>query len=213
MRANRKFSRAINVILPVQSLLAKIFRFRRRANHLYRFARLGPHEGRIAIVTDVGHEMRWTRQRRARKGSQGGSLLTCEQSKARGRQMLLADGKSVWSWHPLLVSSWRRQVGPTGRGHVAHSPTTVTRRIRHTRARYKPLKSLRLNPPGESGGPVVTTLVCFLLVAREAAGASGTRCSPRPLFCWAKVFLHNSGAIRAAGRRTCIFSLETLFEK
>ena len=52
-------------------LLAKIFRFRRRANHLYRFARLGPHEGRIAIVTDVGHEMRWTRQRRARNGIAG----------------------------------------------------------------------------------------------------------------------------------------------
>ena len=37
-------------------LLAKIFRFRRRANHLYRFARLGPHEGRIAIVTDAGRD-------------------------------------------------------------------------------------------------------------------------------------------------------------
>jgi hypothetical protein len=26
----------------------------------------------------------------------------------------LADGKAVWSWHPLLVSSSRRLVGPTG---------------------------------------------------------------------------------------------------
>src|SRR5438309_12055721 len=25
-----------------------------------------------------------------------------------------AYGKAVWSWHPLLVSSQRRQVGPTG---------------------------------------------------------------------------------------------------
>ncbi len=31
-----------------------------------------PLEGRIAIVTDVGRGMRWTRQRRAREGSQGG---------------------------------------------------------------------------------------------------------------------------------------------
>jgi hypothetical protein len=31
-----------------------------------------PQEGRIAIVTDVGCGMRWTRQRRAREGSQGG---------------------------------------------------------------------------------------------------------------------------------------------
>src|SRR6266481_3555535 len=41
-----------------------------------------------------------------------------------------ADGEAVWSWHPLLVSSWRRQVGPTGRGHAIHPPMTVARRIR-----------------------------------------------------------------------------------
>ena len=28
--------------------------------------------------------------------------------------MLPAYGKAVWSWHPLLVSSQWRQVGPTG---------------------------------------------------------------------------------------------------
>jgi hypothetical protein len=28
--------------------------------------------------------------------------------------MLFADGKVVWSWHPLLVLNLRRQVGPTG---------------------------------------------------------------------------------------------------
>ncbi len=26
----------------------------------------------------------------------------------------LADGKAVWSWHPLLVLNSRRRVGPTG---------------------------------------------------------------------------------------------------
>jgi hypothetical protein len=25
-----------------------------------------------------------------------------------------AYGEVVWSWHPLLMSSWRRRVGPTG---------------------------------------------------------------------------------------------------
>jgi len=25
-----------------------------------------------------------------------------------------ADGKAVWSWHPLLVLNSRRRVGPTG---------------------------------------------------------------------------------------------------
>jgi hypothetical protein len=37
-----------------------------------------PQEGRIAIVTDVGRGMRWTRQRRARTGSQGGLRLVSD---------------------------------------------------------------------------------------------------------------------------------------
>ena len=36
------------------ALLAKIFRFHRRANHLYKLAHPGPQEGRIMIVTVVG---------------------------------------------------------------------------------------------------------------------------------------------------------------
>jgi hypothetical protein len=38
-------------------------------------------EGRIAIVTDVGHGMRWTRRRRETSGA-------------------IADGEVVWSWRP-----------------------------------------------------------------------------------------------------------------
>jgi hypothetical protein len=73
----------------------------------------------------------------------------------------LADGKAVWSWHPLLVSSWRRRSRPN-RVDQPYSPMTVTTRIRSPgRARNKPLKPLRAGMPGDSGGPVVTTLVCF----------------------------------------------------
>src|SRR5713101_6975445 len=36
--------------------------------------------------------------------------------------------------------------------------------------------------PGESGGPVVTTLVCLFFITHEAAGALSTRHSPRPQF-------------------------------
>src|SRR5439155_22616739 len=62
------------------------------------------------------------------------------------------------------------------------------------RARNKPLKPLRAAMPGESGGPSVTTLVCYLHIAREAAGALGTRHSPRPLL--GERSMHNSGASR-----------------
>src|SRR5450631_3604147 len=64
---------------------AKIFRFTRRANHLYKFAHPTPQEGRIMIVTNAGWVAvdaaafcaRWDR-RAGRK--------TCERSTARGRR-------------------------------------------------------------------------------------------------------------------------------
>jgi hypothetical protein len=40
-------------------------------------------------------------------GLQGG-LTACEQSPARQANGAVAYGKTVWSWHPLLVSSRRR---------------------------------------------------------------------------------------------------------
>jgi hypothetical protein len=48
---------------------------------------------------------------------------------------------------------------------------------------------------------VVTTLVCYLHFAHEAAGAAGTRHSPRPLFSWANGSC-KTRAHRAAGTRT-----------
>ena len=62
------------------------------------------------IVTDVGHGMRWTRQRRRVDVIAGRVLLVSDQ----GAQTngAFADGKTVWSWHPLLVSSRRRFFEP-----------------------------------------------------------------------------------------------------
>ena len=57
---------------------AKINRFAITPNHPYKPAIPCPQEGRIAIVTDVGCGMRWTRQRRAREGSQGGLRLVSD---------------------------------------------------------------------------------------------------------------------------------------
>jgi hypothetical protein len=46
------------------------------------------------------------------------------------RRRVAAYGKSVWFWHPLLVSSWRRRVDPTGFRQSFNPSATVTRRIR-----------------------------------------------------------------------------------
>src|SRR5450631_1413033 len=92
---------------------AKIFRFTRRANHLYKFAPSRPTQGRIAIVTNAGWGAvdaaafcaRWDR-RAGRK--------TCERSTARGREMLQRTAKSCGPDAPTLASSSRSCVGPTG---------------------------------------------------------------------------------------------------
>jgi hypothetical protein len=115
--------------------------------------------------------MRWTRQRRARDGI-AGQASACERSTggrtngastpspklrraAHGRSERLAEvaayGEVVWSWHPLLMSSWRRCVSPTGLRQPFNPSTTVTKRNSSPgRARRKPLKPLcrecRLNP-------------------------------------------------------------------
>lgn len=43
-----------------------------------------------------------------------GQALACERSEARETNGVVADGEAVWFWHPLLVSSRRRLVNPTG---------------------------------------------------------------------------------------------------
>jgi hypothetical protein len=81
----------------------------------------GPRRGALAIVTERGPGMRWTRQRRRETELQGGisreryrprkttAPMSGEASRLR---RVAAYGKSVWSWHPLLVSSRWRFCGP-----------------------------------------------------------------------------------------------------
>jgi len=64
--------------------------------------------------------MRWTRQRRARQWlvAGRGPMDFCERTAGAPTNGAEADGKTVWSWHPLLMSSLRRRVGPTGLGQT-----------------------------------------------------------------------------------------------
>jgi hypothetical protein len=88
--------------------------------------------------------------------SQGG-LRRERVSRARKTNGAEADGKSVWSWHPLLVSSRRRRVGPTGCGHVVNSPATEARRIR-LRGEYAIRRNtIAWGMPDVSGASAVNT--------------------------------------------------------
>jgi hypothetical protein len=58
---------------------------------------------------------------------------------------------------------------------------TVTTKPDHREERDIGRKTIARGMPDESGVTVVTTLVCFFIFAREAAGASRARHSLRPL--------------------------------
>jgi hypothetical protein len=127
--------------------------------------------GVCAIVTDVGCGMRWTRAVSATNDVDPRTAKSC--------------GPDA----PTLVSSRRN-----------YSPATVARKPGHRGERAISRKTIAQGVPGETGVPVVTTLVCFFYSAREAAGALGTRHSLRPLF--ARVVRSSTRADRVAGMRS-----------
>jgi len=104
-----------------------------------------------------------------------------------------ADGKTVWSWHPLLVSSWWRLSGPTGLRSIANPSATEARRIRRRGARHKPLKPLR-----REGRVFRRTCGLSCAFLRMTAGAEGTRLSLRPLLSRGHRRCTTSGAIGVA---------------
>jgi hypothetical protein len=118
----------INLIPPVQSHFQKYFRSHLTQIKSISLAVLSP-KGRIAIVTDAGWDA-VDAAASARDVMAGQAGSACERSNGEQTNGACADGKAVWSWHPLLVSSWRRHVGPTGRGQAVNPLMTVTRRIR-----------------------------------------------------------------------------------
>ena len=69
-----------------------------------------PEEGRWPSSRTLGR-MRWTGQRRARRGSQGELILVSDRT-VRKTNDAEAYGEAVWSWHPLLMLSLRRFCKP-----------------------------------------------------------------------------------------------------
>src|SRR5258706_16405170 len=84
--------------------------------------------------------------------------------------MLKRTAKSCRSDAPGLASSLREE-----------AQATVSNKPGHRGEHEVSRKTIARGMPGYSGVPVVTTLVCFVSIAREAAGALGTRHSLRPL--------------------------------
>jgi hypothetical protein len=132
VRVQPNFSNRIKLFLPVQSPSAKIFRFPFPPNHLYHARHPGPREGRIAIVTDVGCGMRWTRQRLAREGLQGGfSGIRERRLKHADERCCQRTAKSCGSDAPTLASSFVEACRPY-RARTFHiRKTTVAKEPGH----------------------------------------------------------------------------------
>src|ERR1700677_1561460 len=152
MRIEGKFCRGINVIWVVQSPSQKYSGSLLTQITSISFASRPNTEGRFAIVTNVGHGMRWTQA----------ALLT--------RALCLRTAKSCGPDDSMVgVKSAELSAGDGDK--QARSPG---------RARRKPLKPLRAGMPGDPGATVVTNARAYYST-RAAAGATGTRHSPLPL--------------------------------
>jgi len=144
--------------------------------------------------------MRWTRQRRARDAIAGRVFGLVSDQAARKTNGAEADGKAVWSWHPLLVSSRRRFCEPDRvRQNRSFADDGDKTNSSPGRARRKPLKPFACGNAGWF--PVnLRWLPCAYYHCTRAVGASGTRHSPRPRMggSWRKA----SGAWRRESAET-----------
>jgi hypothetical protein len=147
--------------------------------------------------------MRWTRQRRARLGSQGGSSVSDQGAQDERRQSpakpLGEDGRLRTAKPCGPGTRCWCQVGggfegPTGFSRTANSPTTVTRRIRRRGERGISRKTIVQGMPGCSDCTCMLVCASLCIFAHETAGAACTRRSLRPPLGGS--FMHASGALR-----------------
>src|ERR1700674_5451394 len=126
--------------------------------------------------------------------------------------MLQRTAKSCGPDAPTLASSSRSCVGPTGlRQNISADDGGKTARS-PGRARHKLLKPLRAGMPGDSGVLVVTRVRSTNTSAHEAAGATGTRHSPRPP--WGRKINAQVGRIEARDREVvCGLEFEVVGER
>src|SRR4029079_9942845 len=90
-----------------------------------------------------------------------------------------AYGKTVWSWHPLLVSSRWRSVDPTGSEQSFNPPATEARRIRLRGELGISRKTIAQGMSDALRCPVCSC-ASHHSFAHETAGAARTRHSLRP---------------------------------
>jgi hypothetical protein len=119
--------------------------------------------------------------------------------------MLQRTAKSCGPDAPMLASSSRRLVGPTGRGQNLNPLDDGGKQARSPgRARHKPLKPLRAGMPGDSGVLVVTRVRSTATKCTRGRGCNGHPAFPTPSLGGS--FINASGASRREGATVCLES-------
>ena len=176
---------SINLLCPTgksaksrQAPHQKIFLFVDTPTHRSDISRPIPARGAYRDRHERWDGMRWTRQRWRAMRSQGG-LQLCERCTARKTNDADAYGKTVWSWHPLLVSSRRRCCGPTGLRCNLNPLATVTRRIRRRGERDISRKAIAQGMSDCLRCPVCSCahFLCTLHTRPRVQRASGIPCA------------------------------------
>src|SRR5450755_1142299 len=162
---------------------AKIFRFTRRANHLYKFAPSHPTRGAYHDRHERGVGCGGRGSVLRATGLQGGFLGTCERSPARGREMLQRTAKSCGPDAPMLASSLAEFKSAQPGLDKTYPRDDGGKRARSPgRARHKPLKPLRAGMSGDSGVLVVTRVRSTNTKCTRGRGCIRHPAFPTPLF-------------------------------
>jgi hypothetical protein len=132
-----------------------------------------------------------------------GQVQTCERSNGARTNGAEAYGKTVWSWHPLLVSSGRRFRQPNRARKTFNPPMTVTIRIRRRGEHGISRKAIAQGRRDAPTVPVCSCALAIVFFARETAGAASTRRSLRPLF-FGRNDLQSPGETRRGKAEVCL---------
>ena len=114
-----------------------------------------------------------------------------------------AYGKTVWSWHPLLVSSRRRFAKSNRASCAVNSLATVTRRIRRRGERGISRKAIAQGTSECSACTCMLVCVSLCAYCTRDRGCSKHLAFPAPSLRWAKGSC-KARAKHAARTRRCI---------
>ena len=148
--------------------------------------------------------MRWTRDASARKVIAGRSQIR-ERFTARRTNGAEAYGKTVWSWHPLLVPSCRWRVRSDRIGLAIKPAATVTRRIRRRGEHGISRKAIARGMPECSDCTCMLVCAFFRTICTRDRGCSVHPAFPAPSLLEGQVRA-KSRALSARRDRRVMFS-------